>query len=93
MTKSNQPAPICAEWRYISLVKVCPICGAPGKNQELMSAARLNVGKESNRQEASISFYCRVLVQCKQGGSTGPTRGRRSRFSFFLETRRRIHWR
>jgi hypothetical protein len=35
----TEPCPICAEWRYISLVQVCPICGAPGKKQELASAA------------------------------------------------------
>jgi hypothetical protein len=34
-----EPCPICAEWRYISIVKVCPICGAPGKLQEVKDTA------------------------------------------------------
>ncbi len=25
----SEPCPICAEFRYISIVKVCPICGSP----------------------------------------------------------------
>jgi hypothetical protein len=35
----TEPCPICAEFRYISLVKICPICGAPGKSQEVRDAA------------------------------------------------------
>ena len=35
----TEPCPICVEWRYISIVKVCPICGAPGKIGELRDAA------------------------------------------------------
>jgi hypothetical protein len=31
----KKTCPICAEFRYISLVKVCPICGAPGKLHEV----------------------------------------------------------
>jgi hypothetical protein len=29
------PCPICAEWRYISLVKICPICKKPGGLKEV----------------------------------------------------------
>jgi hypothetical protein len=39
MSDATKPCPICAEWRYISLVKICPICGAPGKSSELSSTA------------------------------------------------------
>jgi hypothetical protein len=35
----TKPCPICAEWQYISIVKVCPICGAPGKLQEVEDTA------------------------------------------------------
>ena len=35
----TEPCPICAEFRYISIVKICPICGAPGKLQEVNNAA------------------------------------------------------
>lgn len=35
----TKPCPICAEWRYISLVKKCPICGAKGKKDEVRDAA------------------------------------------------------
>lgn len=35
----TEPCPICAEWRYISIVKVCPICGALGGLREMTSAA------------------------------------------------------
>jgi hypothetical protein len=35
----TDPCPICAEWHYISLVKVCPICGSPGKLQEVSDTA------------------------------------------------------
>jgi hypothetical protein len=31
--------PVCAEFRYSSLVSVCPICGAPGKSREVRDAA------------------------------------------------------
>jgi len=31
----TESCPICSEWRYISLVRVCPICKAPGKLEEL----------------------------------------------------------
>jgi hypothetical protein len=35
----TEPCPICAEFRYISLVKICPICGAKGKKDEVRDAA------------------------------------------------------
>jgi hypothetical protein len=35
----TEPCPICAEWRYISLVKVCPICGEAGGLEELNTLA------------------------------------------------------
>lgn len=35
----TEPCPICAEFRYISLVTKCPICGAPGKKDEVRDAA------------------------------------------------------
>jgi hypothetical protein len=31
----TEPCPICAQWKYSSLVAVCPICGAPGKLKEI----------------------------------------------------------
>jgi hypothetical protein len=30
--ETEKRCPTCAEWRYISLVNVCPICKAPGKS-------------------------------------------------------------
>jgi hypothetical protein len=47
----TKPCPICAEFRYISLVKVCPICGAPGKLQEVKDTA-----EEFLKQLESQSF-------------------------------------
>jgi hypothetical protein len=35
----TEPCPICAEYRYISLVRVCPICGLPGRLHEIKDAA------------------------------------------------------
>jgi hypothetical protein len=32
---TSEPCPICAEFRYISLVNVCPICNAPGKLKDV----------------------------------------------------------
>lgn len=36
---TTEPCPICSEFRYISLVRVCPICGAPGKLPEVSDTA------------------------------------------------------
>jgi hypothetical protein len=35
----TEPCPICSEFRYISLVSVCPLCGAQGKKNEVKSTA------------------------------------------------------
>ena len=31
----KQPCPICSRPEYISLVQVCPLCGAKGTKQEI----------------------------------------------------------
>jgi hypothetical protein len=31
----KKPCPICARHKYISLVDICPICGAPGTKAEI----------------------------------------------------------
>jgi hypothetical protein len=36
---TTEPCPICAEWRYISLVKICPICKEPGGLEEVGNLA------------------------------------------------------
>jgi hypothetical protein len=35
MSDATKPCSICAEWRYISLVKICPICKEPGGLEEV----------------------------------------------------------
>jgi hypothetical protein len=35
MSDATKPCPICAEWRYISLVKICPICKKRGGLEEV----------------------------------------------------------
>ncbi len=32
---TTEPCPICAEWRYKSLVEICPICKSEGGLREL----------------------------------------------------------
>jgi hypothetical protein len=39
MSDATKPCPICAEWRYISLVKICPICKKPGGLKEVNDLA------------------------------------------------------
>jgi hypothetical protein len=35
----TETCPICAEWKYKSLVKVCPICGEKGGLDEVQDIA------------------------------------------------------
>jgi hypothetical protein len=35
----NKPCPICADWKYKSLVKTCPICGGEGGLNEVNDLA------------------------------------------------------